>query len=306
MKNDTIRIARGLRKVADFAIQRNGPDFQVFIQSVLQHTEGLIHSVGTFVKEEKYKEHVSVREHVTTPTPARQEVVEEDIIGFDSIREDSVAVEVKTNSSSLMREQPVPSSQLGRLAGFGSLAVRMAFGEIYSRASTTIYGDSGSKISEENAERLAEALCRMRGAALKLGQMLSLQDDASLPPALRKALDRVKHAADYMPKSQLEKQLIEELGPHWRSRFLDFDEKPIAAASIGQVHRAKLHDGANVVVKIQYPGVAESIHSDLQNLKSLISLTNFLPPGLFLDNIIKVAGTELTEECMFNLSFYIL
>lgn len=63
-------------------------------------------------------------------------------------------------------------------------------------------------MSEENAERLAEALCRMRGAALKLGQMLSLQDDGVLPPALAKALERVKQAADYMPKRQLEAQVI--------------------------------------------------------------------------------------------------
>jgi len=75
----------------------------------------------------------------------------------------------------------------------------------------------------------------MRGAALKLGQMLSLQDDNSLPPSLSKALERVKQAADYMPKRQLETQLTNELGPEWRSKFLEFDPIPIAAASIGQV-----------------------------------------------------------------------
>ena len=80
----------------------------------------------------------------------------------------------------------------------------------------------------------------MRGAALKLGQMLSLQDEASLPSSLSKALERVKQAADYMPKRQLEAQLVKELGHDWRSKFLDFDSLPIAAASIGQVSDASL------------------------------------------------------------------
>lgn len=139
----------------------------------------------------------------------------------------------------------------------------------------------------------------MRGAALKLGQMLSLQDESSLPPSLSKALERVKQAADYMPKRQLEAQLVSQLGADWRSKLLEFDSVPIAAASIGQVHRAKLLDGTEVAMKIQYPGVAESIDSDLMNLKRLVQMTNLLPPGLFVDRIIEVASVELKAECAF-------
>jgi aarF domain-containing kinase len=75
----------------------------------------------------------------------------------------------------------------------------------------------------------------MRGAALKLGQMLSVQDEGMLPPALARALDRVKNNADYMPSHQLHRQLAANLGNDWRSKFAEFDERPIAAASIGQV-----------------------------------------------------------------------
>jgi aarF domain-containing kinase len=82
-----------------------------------------------------------------------------------------------------------------------------------------------------------------------------------------------------MPRAQLYAQLSRELGEDWRARLADFDDVPIAAASIGQVHRARLHDGREVAMKVQYPGVADSIESDLQNLKTLVSFLNILPPG---------------------------
>lgn len=202
------------------------------------------------------------------------------------------------NNGVVMRERSVPGTQAERFLGFGSLAARMVVGSVMDSVTHTLTGSPGTKtISDANASRFAESLCRMRGAALKLGQMLSLQDDASLPPALAKALERVKQAADYMPKAQLEKQLVKELGEDWNTKFQEFDMLPIAAASIGQVHKAKLLDGTEVAVKVQYPSVADSITSDLNNLRMLVNVSNVLPPGLFIDQIIKVAGTELTWEC---------
>ena len=138
-----------------------------------------------------------------------------------------------------MRARAVPSSQIERMWGFGSLAARMAFGVVTESASRTFNGESNtntttrSSLSDTNAERLAEALCRMRGAALKLGQMLSLQDETMMPSSLQKALERVRQSADYMPKHQLETQLISQLGNNWKDNFIEFDEIPIAAASIG-------------------------------------------------------------------------
>jgi aarF domain-containing kinase len=226
----------------------------------------------------------------------------EDLIGFDPAvknaeKKAAAAGVVNGVRTSSMRERAVPATQLARMWGFGSLGVRMALGAAGDSVFRTMSGDDKKGISDANAERLAEALCRMRGAALKLGQMLSLQDDGMLPSPLAKALDRVKQAADYMPKHQLEKQLKEQLGPDWRSKLSEFDYIPIAAASIGQVHRARLLDGTEVAMKIQYPGVADSIESDLNNLRRLISVTNMLPPGLFIDQIMTVAREELLIEC---------
>ena len=129
-------------------------------------------------------------------------------------------------------------------------------------------------ISEAQAERLAEGLCRMRGAALKIGQMLSLSDDTMIPPQIAKALERVRTQADVMPKRQFDKVMTNEFGHDWREKFggSNFEDAPVAAASIGQVHRTVLPDGRMCAVKVQYPGVAESITSDINNLKTLLSI----------------------------------
>ena len=85
-----------------------------------------------------------------------------------------------------------------------------------------------------------------------------------------------------MPRAQLHAQLAAELGEDWRSKLREFDETPVAAASIGQVHRAVTLDGRAVAIKVQYPGVADSIESDLDNLKALVTYLNVLPPGAYL------------------------
>ena len=141
-------------------------------------------------------------------------------------------------------------------------------------------------MTEANAERLAAGLCRMRGAALKIGQMLSIQDESLMPPQLQAIFDRVRQGADIMPRKQLEAVLGDAhtgLGPDWESKFAAFDFQPMAAASIGQVHRASTHEGQEVAVKVQYPGVARSIDSDINNLARLMKLVNIVPKGLFLD-----------------------
>jgi aarF domain-containing kinase len=141
----------------------------------------------------------------------------------------------------------------------------------------------------------------MRGAALKMGQMLSIQDESLLPPALVRALNQVRQGADAMPNYQLVQQMESQLGKNWRSKFESFDDLPFAAASIGQVHRAMIRnlDGSlrQVVVKVQYPGVANSIESDLRNLTMLVSLTGLAPKGLFLENVVRVGRDELKVEC---------
>ncbi|OQR95554.1 hypothetical protein THRCLA_07766 [Thraustotheca clavata] len=209
-------------------------------------------------------------------------------------------VEIPTIQPREWTEKHVPSTPLARIVGFGALAARLAVGT----ATAVIQNPTGEKtalknafVSDANAERLADALCTMRGAALKLGQMLSIQDESTIPPQLALALDRVRQGAHIMPKAQLHSQLTKAWGDDWRSQFEEFDENPVAAASIGQVHRATLKSGEVVAVKIQYPGVAESIASDLLNLKRLVTYMNIFPKGLYIDEIIRVGQEELTVEC---------
>jgi aarF domain-containing kinase len=101
-----------------------------------------------------------------------------------------------------------------------------------------------------------------------------------------------------MPPSQRNKVLVDNLGSNWRDLYLNFEEKPFAAASIGQVHKATLaSNGKDVAVKVQYPGVRNSIDSDLNNLALLLTASQLLPKGLYLDKTIANARVELGWEC---------
>ncbi|KAF3400023.1 Protein ABC1 [Penicillium rolfsii] len=199
-----------------------------------------------------------------------------------------------------MMESRVPSSRLGRLWQYGGLATSMAFGAVTEtvRRATGSQESGSIMFSAGNMERMVAKLSKMRGAALKLGQMLSIQDSNMLPPQIQLVLQRVQDRADYMPASQRDKVLADNLGPNWRDLFTSFDEVPMAAASIGQVHAAVLKStGKPVAVKVQYPGVADSIDSDLNNLSILLTASRLLPRGLYLDKTIANARTELAWEC---------
>lgn len=208
------------------------------------------------------------------------------------------------------RERRVPSTPFSRALGFAGLGVGIAWGTIQESAKRIVFGTPNSQdkqsavspfLSEKNAERLALGLCRMRGAALKLGQMLSIQDETLVPAPILAALDVVRQGADVMPKKQLSQVLDAELGPEWKSKLTSFDYEPLAAASIGQVHKAVTKDGLEVAMKIQYPGVADSIESDIENVKLLLDYTNLIPEGLYLDKAMKVAKEELSRECDYEL-----
>jgi aarF domain-containing kinase len=119
-----------------------------------------------------------------------------------------------------------------------------------------------------------------------------------LPAPMHQILLRVQDSADYMPASQRNRVLASNLGSDWRDLFSSFDEMPMAAASIGQVHGAVLRSsGRRVAVKVQYPGVANSIDSDLDNLSILLAASRLLPKGMYLDKTIANARTELAWEC---------
>jgi aarF domain-containing kinase len=199
-----------------------------------------------------------------------------------------------------LQESKVPSSRLGRLWNYGGLAAGMFGGAVTEglRRASGGGGEGSFMLSAGNMDRLVTKLSRMRGAALKLGQMISFQDSKMLPVQIQEVLQRVQDRADYMPASQRNKVLSANLGANWRELFSAFDEIPLAAASIGQVHSAILKsNGARVAVKIQYPGVADSINSDLNNIGILLTASRLLPKGLFLDKTIANSRTELAWEC---------
>ncbi|KAF9619426.1 hypothetical protein IFM89_007001 [Coptis chinensis] len=253
-------------------------------------------------------------EKTSTPVTEKIEgvVLESNVVGVEN---DVGPVTVPAGKRRKPRERRVPSTPFSRALGhvlsrFAGLGAGLAWGTLQESTKRLVYGTPMTEdkqsalspfLSEQNAERLALGLCRMRGAALKLGQMLSIQDESLVPAPILAALDIVRQGADVMPKSQLNEVLAAELGTNWTSKLQSFDYEPLAAASIGQVHRAVTKDGMQVAMKIQYPGVADSIGSDIENVKLLLDYTNLIPEGLYLDSAMKVAKEELSRECNYEL-----
>uniref|UniRef100_A0A672HKD0 Atypical kinase COQ8A, mitochondrial n=1 Tax=Salarias fasciatus TaxID=181472 RepID=A0A672HKD0_SALFA len=163
------------------------------------------------------------------------------------------------------RERRVPVTRIGRLLNFGGLALGLGMGAIAEVA--------------KNSFRPKQ------------------QDDAFINPQLAKVFERVRQSADFMPNKQMMKTISNDLGPNWRDRLEHFEERPFAAASIGQVHLARLKDGRELAMKVQYPGVAQSISSDVNNIMTALSLSNMLPEGLFPEHLVEVMSRELALEC---------
>ncbi|XP_036598842.1 atypical kinase COQ8B, mitochondrial [Trichosurus vulpecula] len=206
------------------------------------------------------------------------------------------------------RERKVPASRISRLANFGGLAVGLSLGALVEVAKTSLsggqtHGEGGPVLgpspflSEANAERIVKTLCTVRGAALKVGQMLSIQDNSFISPQLQRIFERVRQSADFMPRWQMMRVLEEELGRNWQTKMASLEERPFAAASIGQVHQGILQDGTEVAVKIQYPGVSQSIRSDVENLLAVLKMSVTLPEGLFAEQSLQALQRELAWEC---------
>jgi predicted unusual protein kinase regulating ubiquinone biosynthesis (AarF/ABC1/UbiB family) len=122
-----------------------------------------------------------------------------------------------------------------------------------------------------NASRMADTMGNLKGAVMKVGQMISLGDAELLPPAAAEILKVLQAEAPFLPFHRIRERVEEELEGTLGELFAEFDEKPMAAASLGQVHGARLTDGSEVVVKVQYPDIDKTIHSDLSNLKTMLS-----------------------------------
>ena len=198
------------------------------------------------------------------------------------------------------RHRAVPSGRIARLAGFGRLAGGVVGGMAAEGARRAARGERSSlsdlALTPGNAKRLADRLGHLRGAAMKLGQMVSMDAGDLLPPELADILASLRDRASFMPPRQLDKVLAEQWGRDWRTQFRRFEPRPIAAASIGQVHRALTRDGRTLAIKVQYPGVAKSIDSDVDNVATLLRVSGMLPPELDLDPLLAAAKEQLHEE----------
>jgi predicted unusual protein kinase regulating ubiquinone biosynthesis (AarF/ABC1/UbiB family) len=155
----------------------------------------------------------------------------------------------------------------------------------------------------ETALKMVRTLGEMKGAAMKIGQMASFIDTEFLPPEYaeiyQEELAKLRTSAPPMPWERVSKVIEEEYGEPVHEHFSEFDPEAFAAASIGQVHRAKLIDGRPVAVKIQYPGVAEALESDLRNASMLVRLAKAIAPGLDA----KAVAEELKERVLEELDY---
>lgn len=194
----------------------------------------------------------------------------------------------------------VPSGRLARLGAFGQIAAGVAGNVVTQGARRLAQGERPSLsellLTPANVTRVTDQLSRLRGAAMKLGQMISLDAGDLLPPELTQILSRLRESAHIMPPAQLEKVLATSWGPGWRKQFRRFDARPVAAASIGQVHRAELPDGRVLAIKVQYPGVARSIDADVDNVATLLKLSGLLPASLNVAPLLTEAKRQLHEE----------
>ncbi|WP_369036321.1 MULTISPECIES: ABC1 kinase family protein [Streptomyces] len=162
----------------------------------------------------------------------------------------------------------------------------------------------GRELQQRTAEQLFKVLGELKGGAMKFGQALSVFESA-LPEEVagpyRAALTKLQEAAPPMPTRTVHSVLEKRLGADWQELFLEFEEKPSAAASIGQVHRGVWHDGREVAVKVQYPGAGEALLSDLNQLSRFARLLGPLIPGMDIKPLIAELRDRVSEELDYGL-----
>jgi predicted unusual protein kinase regulating ubiquinone biosynthesis (AarF/ABC1/UbiB family) len=198
----------------------------------------------------------------------------------------------------------VPSGRLARAQRMGGLATGLMGGIALSGAQALLKGQrprlSDLVMTPANIARLTARLSEMRGAAMKLGQLLSMEAGQILSPELEQILAQLRAGAHVMPPAQLKGVLQAAYGDDFRKLFKSFDTRPLAAASIGQVHRALAPDGRALAVKLQYPGVRDAIDSDLDNAAALIRWSGLWPRELDLAPLLAEARRQLHEEADYD------
>ena len=199
-----------------------------------------------------------------------------------------------------IKGRAVPAGRLARLARFGGMAGGIAARAAVSGVRGAMAGEkvtaAGVLLTPGNIARVTEELSRLRGAAMKMGQLVSMDTGDFLPPELSAIMAKLREDAQPMPPAQLKRVLERAWGKGWLAKFQRFDVRPLAAASIGQVHRARTLDGRELAVKVQYPGVRQSIDSDVDNVATLMRLSGLVPAGLEVAPLLAEAKRQLHEE----------
>ena len=210
-----------------------------------------------------------------------------------------------------MASDKIPTSRVGRTAKIGGLAAGQAIREARTRAANVARTKERRQAALERrhietAEQIVAALGTMKGAAMKVGQVMSFLDVGLVPEDYREEfqlrLATLRDAAPTVSFKQMRKVIEEELGERLSDVFEEFQEEPIAAASIGQVYRARLaEDGREVAVKVQYPGVAAAVRADMQNLGLILRLVKRIAPGLDPQAIGNEIRNRIEEELDYEL-----
>ena len=194
----------------------------------------------------------------------------------------------------------VLSGRGSRLASLGWMAAGIA-GSMMAEGARQLTQGNLPKVRDllltpANARRVADELAKLRGAAMKVGQLVSMESGDLLPPALAEILGRLRSDARAMPKTQVIDMLVANWGVGWEKQFKRFAFTPLAAASIGQVHRAQTLDGRDLAIKIQYPGVRQSIDSDVDNVAGLLRLSGLMPKAMDIEPLLRDAKRQLHDE----------
>jgi predicted unusual protein kinase regulating ubiquinone biosynthesis (AarF/ABC1/UbiB family) len=191
------------------------------------------------------------------------------------------------------------AAKVGRLAGgqaargYATKAANLARSEDGRR-------DAAARRQVEAAEQIFEVLGQMKGAAMKVGQVASFIDTGAFPPEFQERvqakLAELRDAAPRVSFDRMRKLIEADMGERLAGVFAEFDEEAVAAASIGQVYRARLHDGREVAVKVQYPGVAQAVRADLQNLGLIMRVAKRMAPGMDAQAMTREIRERLTDE----------
>ena len=201
-------------------------------------------------------------------------------------------------------QRAVPSGRAARVGQFGRLAATVGGGMIAEGVRRLAAGERPRMrnllLTPGNVRALADRLSHLRGAAMKLGQMISMDAGDFLPPELAHVMAGLRDNAHHMPPQQLQQVLAAQWGKDWRTRFQRFEPRPIAAASIGQVHRATTRDGRLLAIKVQYPGVRASIDADVDNVATLLRVSGLLPKELDVTPLLAEAKRQLAEEADYD------